>query len=70
MKYVRQFGRFLYDFLVGDAWELFVGPLVGLVVAWLLVVVGLPAGVVGGILFAAVIVVATVHLTIALRGSA
>ena len=70
MKYVRQFGRFLYDFLVGDAWELFVGPLVGLALAWLLVAAGLPAAVVGGILFAAVIVVATVHLTIALRGSA
>ena len=70
MKYLRQFGRFLYDFLVGDAWELFVGPLVGLLVAWALVAVGLPAGIVGGILFAAVIVVATVHLTIALRGSA
>ncbi len=70
MKYVRQFGQFLYDFLVGDAWELFVGPLVGLLVAWFLVAAGLPAGIVGGILFATVIVVATVHLTIALRGSA
>jgi hypothetical protein len=70
LRYVRQFFRFLYDFLVGDAWELFVGPLVGLFVAWVLVQAGVPAGIVGGVLFAAVLVVVAAHLTIALRGSA
>lgn len=70
MKYLRQFGSFLYDFLVGDAWELFLGPIIGLVVAWALVQAGFSAAVIGGVLFVAVMVVAAVHLTLALRGSA
>jgi hypothetical protein len=70
MKYVRSFGRFLYDFLVGDAWELFVGPLVGLFVAWLLVSAGVEPGVVGGILVVAVLVVVALNLTVSLRHSA
>jgi hypothetical protein len=70
MKYVRQFAAFLYDFLVGDAWELFLGPIIGLVVAWALVQAGLEPALVGGVLFVGVMVVAAVHLTLALRGSA
>jgi hypothetical protein len=70
VKYLRQFGAFLYDFLVGDAWELFLGPIIALIVAWALVQAGLGAGLVGGILFIAVMVVAALHLTLALRGSA
>ncbi len=70
MKYVRSFFRFLYDFLVGDSWELFVGPLVGLFVAWLLIAVGVEPGVVGGVLVVAVLVVVAVNLTVSLRHSA
>jgi hypothetical protein len=70
MRYVRPFFRFLYDFLVGDAWELFVGPIGGLLVAWLLIRAGLAASLVGSILFVTVLAVAALHLTIALRGSA
>ncbi len=70
MKYVRAFFRFLYDFLVGDAWELFVGPLVGLFVAWLLINAGVERGVVGGILVVAVLAVVAVNLTVSLRHSA
>lgn len=70
MKYVRQFGRFLYDFLVGDAWELFVGPLVALVIAWAVLSVGLDGALVGVLLFLLVLGVAAINLTIALRGSA
>lgn len=69
MKYVRQFFAFLYDFLVGDAWELFVGPIVAMVLAWVLIQAGLGAAVVGTLLFASVLVVAVAHLTIALRGA-
>jgi hypothetical protein len=36
MSYVFAFARFWYDFLIGDKPELFVGPAVGLIVAWLL----------------------------------
>ena len=70
MRYANQFFRFLYDFLVGDAWELFVGPIVGLVIVWLLVQLGAPAVVGGVTLFSAVLVVGLLHLTLALRGSA
>ena len=69
MKYFRQFGAFLYDFLVGDAWELFVGPLVALVIAAaMLHVVG--SAVAGALLFLIVLVVAAVNITVALRESA
>jgi hypothetical protein len=69
MKYLRQLFDFLYDFLVGDAWELFVGPIVALVVAWALVQAGLPTPVVGGLLFVSVLAVAVTHIAIALRST-
>jgi hypothetical protein len=70
VKYVRQFGRFLYDFLVGDAWELFVGPLVALVIAWVVLNAGLDGALVGVLLFLLILGVGAINLTIALRGSA
>ncbi|MEO8571348.1 MAG: hypothetical protein ABI553_06565 [Chloroflexota bacterium] len=70
MKYLRQFGSFLYDFLVGDAWELFVGPLIALVIVWAVLQSGLAGALVGILLFAMVLAVAAINLTIALRGSA
>jgi ABC-type uncharacterized transport system permease subunit len=70
MTYLRQFGRFLYDFLVGDAWELFVGPLVALVIVWAAIQVGLDGVAAGVLLFVLVLGVAAINLTIALRGSA
>jgi hypothetical protein len=70
MTYVRRFGGFLYDFLVGDAWELFVGPLVVLALAWMLLQVGVAAVIVGVLLFFGVLGVAAINLVLALRGSA
>jgi hypothetical protein len=70
VRYVRQFFRFLYDFLVGDAWELFVGPIVGLVLAWLLIGAGVAPALVGAILFVAVLIVVALNLIVSLRGSA
>jgi hypothetical protein len=70
VKYVRQLFHFLYDFLVGDAWELFVGPIVGLVAASLLLSAGLDPAIVGGVIFVAILVVGGLHLTAALEGSA
>jgi hypothetical protein len=40
MRYVIAFGRFWYDFLIGDRPELFVGPIVGLTLVALLVQAG------------------------------
>jgi hypothetical protein len=70
MRYLRQFGRFLYDFLVGDSWELFVGPIVGLLAAWALLQIGLPPAVVGGLLVVAVLLVGAINVALALRASA
>ncbi len=67
MRYVRGFFTFLYDFLVGDSWELFVGPLVVLGIGALLVAAGVAAGVVGVLLFVGVVVVMAVNLTLSLR---
>ena len=67
MRYVRGFFTFLYDFLVGDSWELFVGPLVVLGIGALLAAAGVAAGVVGVLLFVGVVVVMAVNLTLALR---
>jgi hypothetical protein len=36
MRYTIAFGRFWYDFLIGDRPELFVGPILGLAVVGLL----------------------------------
>ena len=41
MKYIVGFGRFWYDFIVGDAWEVAVGVVVTLALAWLAVRAGL-----------------------------
>lgn len=69
MSYARRFGAFLSDFLVGDAPELFVGPIVLLAAGWWLLQIGLdPAGV-GLILFLGVLAVVAVHLTVAIRAS-
>jgi hypothetical protein len=57
MRYVRAFGRFWYDFLVGDRWELFLGPVAALLVVWAATRMGLP-GPAGGALL--LVLVATV----------
>jgi len=40
MRYVIAFGRFWYDFLIGDRPELFVGPIAALVLVALLIQAG------------------------------
>jgi hypothetical protein len=70
MRYLRQFWAFLYDFLVGDSWELFVGPIVALAVAWLLVQAGISALLVGLLLFVMIVLVGATSIVAALRQSA
>lgn len=67
MRYLRSFFGFWYDFLVGDRWELFVGPILALVVAWLAVRANLPAPVSGVLLFVLVAGVGGVSIAWALR---
>jgi hypothetical protein len=65
--YVRAFFRFWYDFLVGDRWELFVGPIAALAVAWFATQADLPAPAVGGLLFLLVAAVGGVSVGWATR---
>jgi hypothetical protein len=51
MRYVRGFFGFWYDFLVGDRWELFAGPILALFVAWLAVRASVPAPITGALIF-------------------
>ena len=67
MDYLRRLGAFLYDFLVGDAWELFVGPIVVLAIAWLAVSAGVDGWLVGAGLVVGVVVVASISVAAGLR---
>lgn len=65
--YVRAFGRFWYDFLVGDRPELFLGPIAALAATWLLVQLGAADLLVASMLVVMVLLVATGSLVYALR---
>lgn len=67
MRYVRAFFRFWYDFLVGDRWELFVGPIAALLLAWFATRAGMPAPATGALLFVLVAAVGGVSIGWALR---
>jgi uncharacterized membrane protein len=67
MRYVRAFGAFWYDFLVGDRPELFLGPIAALLCAWLLVGAGVTPGVTGSVLFLAVCAVGALSLYLTTR---
>ncbi len=68
MAWLRAFGRFWYDFLVGDRWELFVGPIAALALAWLLVGGHTPGAVVAAVLFMSVATVGAISVTLSIRG--
>lgn len=57
MIFLGRFGRFWYDFLVGDRWELLIGPILALVLAAALLGVGVSGGLVGLVLVASIIAV-------------
>lgn len=67
MKYVGSFFGFWYDFLVGDRWELFVGPILALFLAWLAVRASLPAPMTGALLFVLVAGVGGLSIAWAVR---
>jgi hypothetical protein len=67
MLALRRFFRFWYDFLVGDRWELFLGPIVALLVVWLIAGAGFPGMVPGFLLFGLVVSVGGVSIAWALR---
>ena len=67
MRYVRAFFGFWSDFLIGDRLELFVGPILALLVAWLLVGAGLPGALIGALLFVAVVMIGAFSVALATR---
>jgi hypothetical protein len=67
MTWLRRFGAFWYDFLVGDRWELFVGPIVALAIAGLLTAAGLSGAIVGVLLFAGIVAVGAFSVASAVR---
>ena len=67
MPALRRFLRFWYDFLVGDRWELFLGPIIALLAAWLIAGAGFPGMVSGLLLFGLVVAVGGVSVVWAVR---
>ena len=67
MAFARRFAAFWYDFLVGDHWELFVGPLVALAVVAALLAAGVAPAIGGVLLFVLITAVAALRLGAALR---
>jgi len=67
VSWLRRFGAFWYDFLVGDRWELLVGPIDALAGAAALAGAGLPGAVVGLVLVLGIVGVAGVSLWWAIR---
>lgn len=62
IRYLRAFGTFWYDFLVGDRPELFVGSIAILGAVWLAVQAGLEPGLAGLMLTVLVLSLAAVSV--------
>ena len=67
MRYVRAFGAFWYDFLVGDRPELFVGSIVALALVWLAIRGGLDSGLAGPVLTILVVALGGLSVWLATR---
>ncbi len=67
MAFARRFVAFWYDFLVGDRWELFLGPIAALLIVWLGVQAGLSALASGLLLFALISAVGALSVGWAIR---
>jgi hypothetical protein len=67
MRYVRSFGAFWYDFLVGDRPELFLGSIVALAVTWAAIAMGLDSTVAGGFLLVLILLLGVFSLWLATR---
>ena len=67
IRFVRSFLHFWSDFLIGDRLELFVGPIVALAAAALLLRAGAGGPLVGGLLFAAIALIGAASIGLATR---
>lgn len=66
-RYLRAFGTFWYDFLIGDRPELFVGSIAVLAATWLAVQAGLDPGLAGLVMTLLVVCLAAASLWRATR---
>ncbi len=67
MTFLRKFFRFWYDFLVGDRWELFLGPIAALVIVGVAVAAGISSAIAGVVLFALIALVGAFTVAWAVR---
>ena len=67
MRYLRAFGAFWYDFLVGDRPELFVGSIVALILVWLAIRGDLDPGLAGPVLVILVLALGGLSIGLATR---
>ena len=67
IRFGRAFLRFWSDFLIGDRLELFIGPVVALIVAALLVRADVSSAVVGVLFFASIALIGAFSVGLATR---
>jgi len=67
IRFTRAFLHFWSDFLIGDRLGLFIGPIVALLGAGLLVRAGLPGAIIGSLLFVALGLVGAFSVGLAVR---
>jgi len=67
VRYLRAFGAFWYDFLIGDRPELFVGSIVVLGLVWMAISIGLSPTVAGGLLAVLILLLAGLSIWSASR---
>jgi len=67
VRYLRAFGAFWYDFLIGDRPELFVGSIIVLGLVWVAINMGMSPTAAGGLLTALILVLAGLSIWSASR---
>jgi len=67
MTLLRRFGAFWYDFLVGDHWELFLGPIAALALTGLAVALGIDGAAAGALLVVLIAAVGGISVVWAVR---
>jgi hypothetical protein len=67
MRFLRAFGAFWYDFLVGDRPELFIGSIAVLALIWVMVRAGVDPALAGGLLAICILVLGWLSLLFATR---
>jgi hypothetical protein len=70
VHYLRAFGAFWYDFLIGDRPELFIGSIAVLALVWIAINIGLSPTIAGGLLTVLILVLAGLSIWSATRRKA